>query len=137
MGIDDLVADGEPLLRRVLTTQLEWHADFRRFIPALSALSFDPDGLSVSREDLLAAAGFDAAALIDDKPALVYRSRPEWWRSRGCDVVPDPETDTPIGFAHALVTLSAGQPKLGRRDRNEIAVAMELAAGTAPPPPRD
>jgi hypothetical protein len=137
VAFDDLVADGEPLLRRVLATQLEWHADFRRYIPALSALSFDPDGLSVSRENLLTNAGVDASALIGGKPALVYRSHPVSWRSRGCDVVPDPNTDTPYGFAHALVTLPAGQSRLGRRERNEIAATMELAAGTAPPPPPD
>jgi hypothetical protein len=132
---DDPVADDEPLLRRVLTTQLEWHADFGRHIPALAALSFDPDGLSVSREDLLTDAGFDATALIAERPGLAFRSRAKWWRDRECDVDPDPDEGTPIGFAHALIKPPDGRSKLGRRERIELAGMMELAAGEAPGPP--
>jgi hypothetical protein len=132
---DDPVADDEPLLRRVLTTQLEWHADFGRHVPALAALSFDPDGLSVSREELLRERGLDATALLAGRPGYAFRSRAAWWRDRECDVVPDPNDETEIGFAHALVTLPPGKTKLGRRERNDLAAMMELAAGELPPPP--
>jgi len=132
---DEPVADDEPLLRRVLTSQLEWHADFGRHVPALAALSFDPDGLSVSREDLLTDAGFEAAALVGDRPGLVFRSRAAWWRDRDCDVEPDPNNDSAIGFAHALVKPPSGKSKLGRKERTELAALMELAVGDTPAPP--
>ena len=135
MAPDDPVADDEPLLRRVLTTQLEWHADFGRHVPALAALSFDPDGLSVSRADLLTNAGFEAAALIADRPGLVFRSQAMWWRERACDVTPDPNDESELGFAHALVKPPPGNSKLGRRERTELAGLMELAAGEPPAPP--
>ena len=105
---DPSIADQEALLRRVVINDATktWDGNLRRWLPSTGGFKIDPDGVSVYRAQVLAAAGLGSADVAGTrKVAAVFEVTAHEARAESLGVVCDPQPATgPLGAAHALVT---------------------------------
>lgn len=132
------------LLRDVPLKQglLEWDGRQQRWIPALAAMSFDPDGLSTFVERILLRGGHSIEDVttrggVVDRDSVVYAVRNDEVL-KSYDTAHTPNEETPIGYAHSSIIKKAGMGKSEhRRARIGLAPQMECVYGDVPfsPPP--
>jgi hypothetical protein len=110
--------------------EVVWHDDLQRWIPALGALSFDPDGLSVYVAEIAIPAGFNLSAVasrggLAKGDRLLFSCETAIWTSNGYSVVHSPDDVIPLNIAHASVQKGESMTKQEHKE-NRLAVATEM-----------
>jgi hypothetical protein len=131
------IGPDDRLLRRVLNLPdyLEWHDDFRQWVPSLAGIRFDSDGMSVFLRRLLEARSHSAIDVqtlggTNDNPAVVYQFEAAAATDAGFRSEHSPNEDTPIGYAHASILKPDELPRMEeRKARARLAASMILIHG--------
>jgi len=120
----------------------EWDGRSGRWIPALAAMHFDPDGLSTFVERMLILNGHSVADVSNrggtvDRDSVIYSVRNQAALTY-YDTSHTPNLDSPIGYAHSSImkkqSMTSKQHKNARRS---LAPLMRCVYGEVPfePPP--
>lgn len=139
---DDLLLRGVPLNVNLL----DYDHRQGRWLPALAAMSFDPDGLSVFVARILERKGDSAAdvpgrGLDPGARGAVFAAINEDLEEVGYSTRHTPNDDTPIGYAHGSVERPAAMSNSDHKAaRRRLAPKMMLVVGNldefpTPPPP--
>jgi hypothetical protein len=139
------IDDDARLLRRVLAdeNQHEWHSDHGRWVPALAAVSFDNDGMSVYVREILEALGGGLADVAKPSrkgtPSVAYQVTARAVRAEGYAVTHTPdEQDDRIGRAHGSASkptkMSDNEHRLARLRLLPLLVPVYGEVRIPPPP---
>lgn len=120
----------------------EWDGRSGRWIPALAAMHFDPDGLSTFVERMLISNGHSVADVpsrggVVERASTVYSVRNDA-ASTYYDTGHTPNSDSPIGYAHSSIMKKDGMTRKQHNDaRRLLAPLMRCVYGEVPfePPP--
>ncbi len=137
------VPDADHLWRSVRhdASNLAWHDDEKRWIPAGTALQFDPDWSGRWREHLIDIHGLGPSDVAEAHRPLVFEVQVEAIRMLGMKVEHTPQATDPTDCAHASTwyRTDGAQPTRPERAllRNALAVLLTLVHGAIamPPPP--
>lgn len=132
------LADDDELLRRIIADQqIVWNDDQQRWVPALSGVRFDPDGMSTYCDRLLAERGEGPAQVATGgglkTEELAFAVIVEDAHSLGFGTHHSPDEETSIGYAHSSVVRPDGLSKNDFKAlRTDLAERMTLRHGDVP-----